>query len=189
MEKGNALNSYLWLEEHGDYLFHFALLKLKNTALAEDMVQDTLVSAIAAKDGFSSNASVRTWLTAILKNKMVDHWRHQGREISAVDLIGGADEGDNVDDFFDKAGRWADMPNAYQNPDSALENKQFWSIFQHCLLGLKPQQSEVFLAKEVHGMSNEEICQSYSLSLSNAWVLMHRARVALSKCLELHWTS
>lgn len=189
MEKGNAPDSHTWLEEHGDYLFRFALLKLKDTALAEDLVQDTLLSALAAKDSFSSKASVRTWLTTILRNKMVDHWRRQGREISAADLMDDADEDRSADDFFDKAGRWADMPNAYPNPDSALESKQFWSIFEHCLSRLKPQQAEVFLAKEVHGMGNEEICESYSLSSSNVWVLMHRARVALGKCLELHWLS
>lgn len=189
MEKGNAPDSSTWLEEHGDYLFRFALLKLKNTALAEDMVQETLISAMTAKGGFSADASIRTWLTSILKNKMVDHWRRQGREISATDMMDGADEDGNVDDFFDKAGRWADMPNVYQNPDAALENKQFWVVFEHCISRLKPQQAEVFLAKEVHGMENEEISESYSLSPSNVWVLMHRARVALGKCLEIHWAS
>lgn len=188
MEKGNALNSNTWLEEHGDYLFHFALQKLKDTALAEDMVQDTLISAITAKDNFQPTASVRTWLTSILKNKMVDYWRRQGREISATDLMDDADNG-NVDDFFDKAGRWTDMPNVYPNPDSALESKQFWGVFEVCMSKLKPQQAEVFLAKELHGMDNEEISDNYSLSPNNVWVLMHRARLALGKCLEIHWAN
>ena len=189
MGNDKALDTNTWLEDHGDYLFRFALLKLKDTALAEDMVQETLISAMTARNGFSSNASVRTWLTAIIKNKMVDHWRRQGREISVTDLMGNVEEDTSVDDFFDKAGRWTDMPNAYPNPDSALESKQFWGIFEYCLSRLNPQQAEVFLAKEVHGMENDEICESHSLSLSNVWVLMHRARVALGKCLELHWVS
>lgn len=189
MGKGNDLDTNTCLDEYGDYLFRFALLKLKNTALAEDMVQETLISAMTAKDGFSSKASVRTWLTTIMKNKIIDHWRRQGREISAIDLMGDTDEDASVDEFFDKAGRWADMPNAFPNPDAALESKQFWGIFEHCLSRLKPQQAEVFLAKEVHGMSSEEIAESYSLSSNNLWVLMHRARVALGKCLELHWVS
>lgn len=189
MEKGNALDSNTWLEEHGDYLFHFALLKLKDSALAEDMVQDTLISAMTARDSFSPRASVRTWLTTIMKNKMVDHWRRQGREISATDLMDAAGEDASVDEYFDKAGRWADKPNVYPNPDAALESKQFWVVFENCLSRLKPQQAEVFLAKEVHGMDNDEICESMSLSSSNFWVLMHRARIALGKCLEIHWAS
>lgn len=189
MKKGNGLDSHTWLEEHGDYLFRFAVFKLKNSALAEDMVQETLLSALSAKDSFASQSSVRTWLTAIMKNKMVDYWRRHGREISVADLMDDADGGGSVDDFFDKAGRWADMPNVYPNPDSALESKQFWSIFEDCLSKLKPQQAEVFLAREVHGMSSEEVSESYSLSSNNVWVLMHRARVAMGKCLELHWVS
>jgi RNA polymerase sigma-70 factor, ECF subfamily len=187
MEKGNALDSNTWLDEHGDYLFRFAVLKLKDAALAEDLVQDTLLSAVAAKDTFSTKASIRTWLTTIMKNKMVDYWRRQGREVPVAGLMEEYEEGVSVDDFFDKAGRWADVPNVYPNPDSALESKQFWSIFEHCLSNLKPQQAEVFLAKEVHGMDSVEISESYSLSSSNVWVLMHRARVALGKCLEIHW--
>lgn len=189
MEKGNALNSNTWLDEHGDYLFRFAVTKLKNAALAEDLVQDTLLSAMMAKNSFSANASVRTWLTAIMKNKIIDHWRRQGREIAAVDLMDNADEAESVDDFFDRAGRWADQPSVYPNPDSALENRQFWGVFEQCLSKLKPQQAEVFIAKEVHGMTNEEISVSHSLSSNNVWVLMHRARVALGKCLEFHWAS
>ncbi len=187
MEKDNALDLDKMLEDHGDYLFRFSLMKLKDTAMAEDMVQDTFLSAMMAGDGFSSRASVRTWLTAIMKNKLIDHWRAQGKEVSVADLMEGSDEDASVDDFFDMAGRWADMPNAYPDPDSALENKQFWAIFRNCLSRLKPQQAEVFLAKEVHGMSNEEICESQSLNANNVWVLMHRARVSLGKCLELHW--
>lgn len=187
MKKNNATKSTMELEKHADYLFSFAMLKLKNTALAEDMVQDTLLSALAAQQGFTAQASVRTWLTTILKNKMVDHWRKQGREIAAADLIGDNEEDGGLDDFFDKAGRWFEMPKAYPDPDSALESKEFWHILEQCLSRLKPRQAEMFVAREVHGMSNEEIQNNFSLSESNVWVLMHRARVSLGKCLDIHW--
>ncbi len=187
MEKTNALHSTMCLEEHADYLFSYAMLRLKNVSLAEDMVQDTLLSALAAQEGFAAQASVRTWLTTILKNRMIDYWRRQGREIPAGDLIGDDKNGDGVDDFFDKAGRWAEMPNVFPDPDAAVESKQFWDVFEHCLSRLKPQQAEVFLFKEIHGMSYEEIREGLALSESNIWVLMHRARIALGKCLELNW--
>lgn len=176
------------LEEHADYLFSYAMLKLKDVALAEDMVQDTLVSAISASNGFTAQASVKTWLTTILKNRMIDHWRRQGREISATDLMGDDDGGaENIDDFFDNAGRWFEMPNAYPAPDLAMESKQFWGVFEHCLSRLKPKQAEVFIAREVHGMSTDEVCENFALSESNAWVLLHRARVSLGKCFDLNW--
>ncbi len=188
MGKDNAFNAHSWLEEHGNYLYRFALQKIKDTAQAEDLVQDTLIAAIKAQEGLSSIASVRTWLTSILKNKIVDYWRRQGREISLSDLVSESDDG-NTDDFFDKAGRWADMPNHFPNPDHALENKQFWGAFEHCVSRLNPQQAEVFIAKEVHGLDNEEISKNHAISASNIWVLMHRARIALGKCLELHWVA
>ncbi|HEY3326682.1 MAG TPA: sigma-70 family RNA polymerase sigma factor [Novimethylophilus sp.] len=187
MTKKNVTNSIAHLEEHADYLFSYAMLKLKDVALAEDMVQDTLLSAVAAREGFTAQASVRTWLTTILKNRMIDHWRRQGREIAASDLVGDDGSGDSIDDFFDQAGRWFEMPNAYPSPDEALQSKEFWNIFEQCLSRLKSQQAEVFLAREMYGMSNEEIRESFSLGESNVWVLMHRARVSLGKCLDMNW--
>lgn len=187
MKKEKTTNSIAHLEVHADYLFSYAMLKLKDKALAEDLVQDTLVSALAASDEYTAQASVRTWLTTILKNRMIDHWRRQGREIAVSDLMGDDESGDSTDDFFDKAGRWFEMPKAYPDPDAAMMSKQFWSIFEQCLSRLKPQQAEVFLAREVHGMSHEEIRVSFALSESNAWVLMHRARIALGKCLDMNW--
>lgn len=183
----NILSPEAWLEEHGDYLYGFALQKLKNPSLAEDMVQEALVSAITARERYRATASVRTWLTTILRNKIVDHWRVQGRETTTTDLMVSMDEDASVDDFFDHAGRWAEMPNAYSAPDAALESKQFWQVFEHCVSRLKPQQAEVFLAREVYGLANDEISKSYSISISNVFVLMYRARVALGKCLESHW--
>lgn len=187
MKRSNVPDPETWLNEHGDYLFGFAMSKLRDKALAEDMVQETLVSAISAMDRYQATAAVRTWLTTILRHKIVDFWRSQGRETVATDLMGAMDEDASMDDFFDHAGRWADMPNQYPDPDAALESKQFWQIFEHCASRLKPQQAEIFLAREVHGMGNEEISQSHAISMSNVFVLMHRARIAMGKCLEIHW--
>ncbi len=186
--KMTSKSEAMHLEQHADYLFSYAMLKLKDKALAEDMVQDTLVSAIAASDGFTAQASVRTWLTTILRNKMTDHWRKQGREVNVGDLMSGNPDGESsVDDFFDQAGSWLEMPNAFPNPDAAMESKQFWRVFEQCLSRLKPHQAEVFLAREVHEMSNEEVCENFALSESNAWVILHRARIALAKCLDMNW--
>lgn len=187
MKNTSPLDPEAWLEEYGDYLFRFALQKVRNSALAEDLVQETLLSALVAKDRFTATATVRTWLTTILQNKIVDYWRRQGRETLVTDLMDGLDEDASVDDFFDHAGRWVDMPNAYPNPDKALENKQFWRIYETCLGKLKPRQAEVFLASEVQGMSGDDICAMCALSPANFWVLLHRARLALGKCLEIHW--
>jgi RNA polymerase sigma-70 factor (ECF subfamily) len=176
------------LEDHADYLFSYAMLKLRDVSLAEDMVQDTLLSAVISMDGFKPVASVRTWLTTILRHKIIDYWRRQGHEILASEFVTTNEDGeDSIEDFFDRNGRWVDMPRAFPDPDVAMESKQFWQVFEECLSRLKPQQAEVFLDREVYGMSNEELCKNHNVSISNAWVLLHRARVSLGKCLELKW--
>ncbi|MCC7135037.1 MAG: sigma-70 family RNA polymerase sigma factor [Nitrosomonas sp.] len=182
----NDLNIQTWLEEHGDYLFSYALLRVKDTHLAEDLVQETLLAAITAKNTFSNQSTIRTWLIGILKHKLVDQFRRQGREVGIGDLID-QDEGDNLDNFFRVNGRWIEKPDAFPNPESAFQQKEFWKIFQQCLSGLKPRQAEVFLAKEIHGMSNEDICKDFALSPTNVWVIMHRARLSLIKCLKINW--
>jgi len=175
-----------WLEEYGDYLFSYAFLRVKDKHLAEDLVQETLLAAITAEDTFANRSSIRTWLTGILKHKLIDSFRRQGREFVMGDLVD-QDDNDNLDYFFKSNGRWVNKPDAFPNPESAFEQKEFWRIFQQCLSGLKPKQAEVFLAKEIHGLSSEDVCKDFELTSTNVWVLMHRARLALGRCLKMHW--
>lgn len=180
------LNTQTWLDEYGDYLYRYALLKVKDRHVAEDLVQETLLAAIAAKNTFSHQSTVRTWLTGILKHKIIDYFRRQKRAVAMDDLMGHENE-DQLDSFFKSNGHWNDKPEAFPSPESVFQQKQFWLIFQKCLSGLKPKQADVFLAKEMHDMSNEEICKHFSITPTNAWVLMHRARLSLIKCLKTNW--
>lgn len=180
------LNPHTWLNRHGDYLYGFALLKVKDSHVAEDLVQETLLAAITAKDAFSGQSTVRTWLIGILKHKIIDHFRRQKRTIAFNDLIDN-DEIDILDRFFATDGHWAEQPEAFSSPESAFQQNEFWRIFNQCLTELKPKQAEVFVAKELYGHSNEEICKNLSLTATNCWVLTHRARLSLIKCLEKRW--
>ncbi len=186
MAYNNDSHIETWLDEYGDYLFSYALLKVRDTHLAEDFVQETLLAAMTAEKNFSYQASVRTWLTSILKHKIIDHFRRQGREVAIGDLVN-QDDTDKLGSFFKSNGQWIEKPEAFPNPESALQQQDFWRVFQHCLSGLKTKQTEVFLAKEIHGMSNTEICKDFSLTPTNVWVLTHRARLSLSHCLKNHW--
>ena len=180
------LNPQTWLDEYGDYLYSYAFLKVKDRHVAEDLVQETLLAAITAKENFTNRSSVRTWLTSILKHKVVDHFRRQGRVVSLSELID-QDNEDNLDYLFKTNGSWIEKPEPFPDPESTFQQKQFWKIFQQCLAGLKPRQAEVFIAKEIHGMNNEEIGKQLTITPTNAWVLIHRARLSLIKCLKAHW--
>ncbi len=181
----DKLDPHTWLDEHGNYLYSYALLRVKNQHIAEDLVQETLLAAIAAKNSFSNKSSLRTWLIGILKHKLVDHFRRQERNVTFKDLT---DEDDNfLDSFFAKDHHWREKLNVFENPESAFQQQEFWKVFQQCLSRLKPRQAAVFLAKEIDGMNNQDICKRYSINSTNQWVLMHRARLSLIKCLKINW--
>ena len=73
-----------WLDQHGDALYAFALLRVQQPAVAEDLVQDTLLAAFSGRERFGGGAQERTWLIGILKHKIIDHLRKSGREESYV---------------------------------------------------------------------------------------------------------
>ncbi len=175
-----------WLNEHGDYLYRFALVRLRDTHLAEDAVQETLLAAIQSRS-YEGKSAPRTWLTGILKHKIIDLIRKQSREKPSEDLSQTvADEG-AVNEFFDESGHWADKPQAWAAPDDELEQKQFLVILQGCMDRLPKKLSRLFLMREILEDDNQAICKELDISPTNAWVMLYRARMGLRKCLELHW--
>ncbi len=173
-----------WLSEHGDFLYRFALARLRDPHQAEDVVQETFLAAIKNPD-FAGQSAPRTWLTGILKHKIIDVMRRNVREIVASDLM--ADEDANMDEFFDETGHWAEKPLAWDMPENALEQQQFLDILQTCINRLPAKLAQLFLMRDVHDTDNEEICKELNISTTNAWVMLYRARMGLRKCLEMNW--
>ena len=147
-------------------------------------MQETFLAAIKSPS-FAQQSAPRTWLTGILKHKIIDVIRKNVREISASDLID--DEDANVDDFFDDAGHWADKPLKWDMPENALEQKQFLGVLQTCMEKLPAKSAQIFMMRDVHETDNEEICKELNISTTNAWVMLYRARLGLRKCLEINW--
>jgi RNA polymerase sigma-70 factor, ECF subfamily len=177
-------NMHNWLNDHGDYLYRFALARLRDPHLAEDVVQETFLAAIKSPN-FAEQSAPRTWLTGILKHKIIDVMRKNVREIAASDLI--EDEDANMDDFFDAKGHWADKPQEWDMPEDALEQKQFLGILQSCMEKLPPKLAQLFMLRDVQETDNDEICKELNITTTNAWVMLYRARMGLRKCLELNW--
>lgn len=171
-----------WLDEHGDFLYRFALFQLRDAPAAEDAVQDTLIAAWSARASFAGGASERTWLTAILKNKIVDHFRRISRE-SPSDIA--LDENDeSLETLFNAQGHWQLQPAKPVAAERALEDRQFWHTLNTCLAQLPAVQARAFMLAELHEMPAAELCKVLSLSTSNLWVVLHRARMRLRLCLE-----
>lgn len=171
-------------------LLRFARLQLRDTASAEDAVQETLIAALAGAGKFESRASLKTWVFSILRNKVVDLIRIRSREVAASSLADD-DEGDEAlsAELFDRSGHWQKeaQPGRWHDPEASFEQQQFWTIFEACLDHLPEKTARVFMMREVLGLDTDEICQETGISASNCWVVLHRARLALRVCLEQKW--
>jgi len=177
-----------WIDEHGDYLFRFALIRVQNESTAEDLVQETLLAALSALHQRSGQSSERTWLTGILKHKIVDHFRRSWREQPLnEDIPTDLPEDPSMDDFFAPDGHWDHKPASWGSPYRSLEQSQFFDVLQNCMQCLSPKLAHLFVLKELHDMSNEEICKELGVSATNVWVMLYRARIGLRQCLESKW--
>lgn len=180
-----------WVDEHGDYLFKYALSRLRDTAGAEDMVQETFLAALKGGKHFQGRSAEKSWLVGILKNKIFDHYRKAGRETSFTDLdFYAAEESDRfVADGLGKGG-WIHKLGPVEwsaNPGEGLDNEVFWKTFRDCSGKLPKNVATVFNLREVDGVESREICEMLQISESNLWVMLHRARMALRRCLETNW--
>jgi RNA polymerase sigma-70 factor, ECF subfamily len=174
-------NPVEWLEQYGDYLYAFAVSRLHDEAAAEDIVQETLLSALTARGRFSANSSVKTWLTAILKHKIIDHYRRASRRVS---FFSETDE----TDFFDEAGGWREAPADWNaTPEALLERKEFREILHAALAGLPQNLAAVFTLSEIEGLAGKEICEILNLSPNNFRVSLHRARLRLRDAIQDRW--
>jgi RNA polymerase sigma-70 factor (ECF subfamily) len=179
-----------WVEEHGEYLFKYALSRLRDPAKAEDVIQETFLAALKGAKDFQGRSSVKSWLVGILKNKIYDTYRKASRETSFTDLeFCSEEEGDRfIPDGPFKDG-WIHQvgPQVWSNPGASLDNEAFWQTYRDCSNKLPKNVSTVFNLREVDGVESKEICAILNITENNLWVMLHRARMALRRCLELNW--
>ncbi len=179
-----------WVEAHGDYLFSYALARLRDPSKAEDMVQETFLAALKGGGGFAGQSSEKSWLVGILKHKIFDHYRRAGRETAFTDLEFYSDEeGGRFHTEGGLAGAWIQdlAPSEWTDPGASLDREAFWRTFQDCSGKLPKNVAAVFLLREVDEVPGRDICALLNISESNFWVMMHRARMALRRCLETNW--
>ena len=175
----------VWVDLYGDYLYRFALSRINDPALAEDLVQETFLAALKSRRHFKMRSAAKTWLTAILKHKIVDTFRKRQRE-RIIDNEEALDR--NIESFFSDEGRWKIHPPQWENnPVQHYEQKEFLDILFDCLTTLPQRIAQIFMLREMEGMKTEEICQVMEVTATNCWTMLYRARTALRSCLELNW--
>lgn len=181
------INPETWVEEYGDYLYGYAYSRMRDANAAEEVLQETLLAGVRYSGQYSGRGSVRGWLIAILKRKIIDHFRarkkHSGASIN--------DEQDSFDPssiLFDQQGNWrAGSFKWAPSPDRDLEMSELSEIVQNCLKNIPRGQADVFVLSVMEEMDTDSICQQLGISSSNLWVRMHRARLGLAKCVSEKW--
>jgi RNA polymerase sigma-70 factor (TIGR02943 family) len=186
-DANQPLSPESWVASYGNYLFSFCMLRVGNREVAEDLVQDTFVSAMRAKDSFQGQASEKTWLTTILKNKIVDHYRRKDILKDAATYLEETQQAFS-DSFFEPVtGHWRrdSAPAAWSDTaDSGVHQAEFESILRGCIEKMPTRLARVFIAKFIDDEVSEIICKVHGLSTSNYWVILHRTKVLMRSCLE-----
>lgn len=169
------------LAEHRSYLMKIARLQLRDEHLSEDCVSDVLTQAYEHRAGFRGGSSLRTWLTAILKNRIVDLLRKQWREQPLEPNPSGEND---FDSLFDDSGHYAEMPRDVRDPAELCQQDSFLTAVQRCVDALPKRIGQVFVLREVFGTDTKDLCKDLAMTASNVWVQLYRARMMLRTCLE-----
>ncbi len=184
----HQLNPHKWVTAHADYLYGFAITRINDNELAKDLVQETFLAALQKVESFAGKSSERTWLTAILKNKIIDVYRKKSSGLKNIDVKEAEDE---QEDFFNKDdGHWTSNsgPKEFGIEDKdVLVSKEFESIMQRCLQKLPVLWMSVFTMKHIDEEPTETICTELRVTQANFWVIIHRAKLNLRACLQKNW--
>lgn len=173
-----------WVKLHADYLYNFTIGRINNHDLAKDLVQDTFFAGLKAMDNFQGLASERTWLVAILKRKIIDYYRKinstKGKaEVKMNFYVNGEREGDWIEER---------VPSSWNNEiEKNIENEELSVVLEKCINSLPEKYAMVFRMKTIEQLETDDICKELEITSSNLWVIIHRARTQLRKCMEDNW--
>lgn len=183
------LSDTAFLNDLRRQMIKFATLQLSNSHAAEDAVQEALMGALKNAGSFAGRAALKTWVFAILRNKIADTLRQKMRTVNASSLLREDDEGEDFSELFDHRGHWQadERPATWGDPHNALNQNQFWKVFEACLEGLPGNQARVFMMKEFVELETHEICTTVGITTTNLNVMLHRSRLRLRECLENNW--
>ncbi|HVU54524.1 MAG TPA: sigma-70 family RNA polymerase sigma factor [Puia sp.] len=176
-----------WVAMYADYLYSYALARLDDEELCRDLVQETFLAALEKLSEFRGESSERTWLTAILRYKVIDVYRKRNSA-----WLGSLDGHDAEPEYFEPDnGHWKEVyaPRAIgiEQGDPTV-HKELAAILQKCLKKLPALWQAIFSMKHMDEMKTETICKELKVSTANYWVIIHRAKVNLRACIQKEYT-
>jgi RNA polymerase sigma-70 factor (TIGR02943 family) len=187
MKEAAPLKPEYWVERYGDMLFRFALQRVDDIAVAEDLVQESLLAALKAKDRFQGQSTEKTWLFAILKHKLIDFFRSKKKAAADIEVDAIAQTSEH---YFNEDGTWRIQPTHWgSNPHDAYEKKEFQDMLYRCLSKLPQRLADSFIYREIEGLDTKEICKKLNITATNCGVMLYRARMALRGCIDKNYAT
>lgn len=178
-----AINPENWIDKYSDYLFNYTIVRVNDREVTNDLISETFLAALRSLKNFKGESTERTWLVSILKRKIIDYYRkiNSAKGQSEVKLTprGDEEEGDWIEE------RVADVSGG--TAEDIIENRELGLAILECLDQLNEKQARIFKMKTIEGIDTDAICNEFNISPSNLWVIIHRARTTLAKCLEKNW--
>ena len=175
------------LQQHRAYLLRYADAAAARPGAGGRRGAGDAARRARGPRAFAGKSSHKTWLTGILKHKIIDLMRAQIARAAAGTATDDESEADAIDAMFREDGHWQQLPATWGNPEKALEDRKFWAVFEMCSHLMPERTARVFMMREVMELSTEEICQELAITPTNLWVMLHRARLSLRECLEIKW--
>lgn len=172
-----------WVKIYTNDMYAYTESKIPDKESAEDIVQNTFLAALEAYPKFERKSNPKTWLFAILKNKIADFLRQKYKDAEAKISA------DPLDICFDKYGAWRDChkPKDWHIEEELLDNAQFNLALENCFRSLPAKWSSAVQLKYFYEHNSKEICDKLDITLSNLWQMIHRAKVMLRFCIETNW--
>lgn len=180
----NSLSPNLWIDNYADYLYNYAVVRVNDNDTAKDLVQETFFAGLKSAENFEGKSTERTWLVSILKRKIIDYYRKINSK------KGQAEVRMNFYDSGENEGNWIEerVPQSWENEaEKNIENNELKSQLEKCIDYLPEKYGMVFRMKTIQEFDTEDICKELDISPSNLWVIIHRARTQLRKCMEDNW--
>lgn len=173
-----------WVHKYADFLYFYALARLDDETLSRDLVQETFLAALEKMDQFKGQSSERTWLTAILKYKVIDVYRKRNSALQQERI-----EHEPEREFFEADdGHWrsvyAPQHCGLDNADDPTLRKELTEILQKCLKRLPVLWYSIFKMKHMDEEATAVICKELKITPGNFWVIIHRAKLNLRACIQ-----
>lgn len=169
-----------WVIQYSDVMYRRALFLTSKKEIAEDLVQESFLAAAESMGSYNRKSEPKAWLLGILHHKTADYFRQKFRNLEVT-----------FDGFFTESGHWTaedaptmDWPGS---KDNILDDTDFQKVLQYCLDDLPEIWRAVLFLKFLENKKGRVICQELSISQTNFWQILHRAKLQVRKCIEVYW--